>query len=119
MKRTFTPRAAAFAALLLAPLFLAACDSTTSSDGVLDPSVAQQVVAERADPDRALAERVKKALGTNTGAAYGVEVTAADGAVSLWGTVDSTAARRRLATTAAGVIGVRALENHINVDPGA
>jgi osmotically-inducible protein OsmY len=109
-------RAAAFAAIAL---ILAACDSTTSSEGVLDPSVAQQVVAERSDPDRALAEKVKKAIGTDEGVAYGVEVTAADGKVNLWGTVDSTAARKRLATTAAGVVGVRGLENHIKVDPGA
>jgi osmotically-inducible protein OsmY len=109
-------RAAAFAA---AAFILTACDSTVSSDGVLDPSVAQQVVAERADPDRALAEKVKKALGTEEGVAYGVEVTATDGKVSLWGTVDSTVARKRLATTAAGVVGVRGLDNHINVDPGA
>jgi osmotically-inducible protein OsmY len=116
MKSVSIIRAAAFAA---AALTLAACDSTTSSEGVLDPGVAQQVVAERADPDRALAEKVKKALGTEEGAAYGVEVTATDGRINLWGTVDSTAARKRLATTAAGVVGVRALENHINVDPGA
>ncbi len=116
MNGTTLIRAAASAAIALT---LAACDSATSSDGVLDPSVAQQVVAERADPDRALAEKVKKAIGTVEGAAYGVEVTAADGKVNLWGTVDSTAARKRLATTAAGVVGVRGLENHINVDPGA
>ena len=42
-----------------------------------------------------------------------------DGKVDLCGTVDSTAARKRLATSAAGVIGVRALANHIAVDPGA
>ena len=107
------------AVLATIALTLAACDSATSSDGVLDPAVAQQVVAERADPDRALADKVKKALGAEEGAAYGVEVTAADGKVNLWGTVDSTAARKRLATTAAGVVGVRALENHVNVDPGA
>ena len=119
MNRTSTIRAAAFAALSFAPFLLAACDSTTSSEGVLDPVVAQQVIAERADPDRALAEKVKKALGTEEGGAYGIEVTATDGKINLWGTVDSTAARRRLATTAAGVVGVRGLDNHINVDPGA
>jgi osmotically-inducible protein OsmY len=102
-----------------AAFVLTACDSTISSDGVLDPTVAQQVIAERADPDKALAEKVKKALGTEEGVAYGIEVTATDGKVNLWGTVDSTTARKRLATTAAGVVGVRGLENHINVDPGA
>jgi osmotically-inducible protein OsmY len=50
---------------------------------------------------------------------YGVEVTAHDGHVELWGTVDSSGARRRLELTAAGVVGVRAVENRLQVDPGA
>lgn len=116
MKRLSIIRAAAFAAL---SLVLTACDTPTSSEGVVDPSAAQQLIAARADPDKALAEKVKKALGTDAGAAYGVEVTATDGTVNLWGTVDSTAERKRFATIAAGVVGVRALENHLVVDPGA
>ena len=106
--------AAAFVAITLA-----ACDASQSTDAAIDPLVAQQLVAARADPDKALADKVKKALGTEEGAAYGVEVSAADGTVILWGKVDSTAERKRLATTAAGVIGVRALINNVTLDPGA
>jgi osmotically-inducible protein OsmY len=63
---------------------------------------------------------VKHALGLDTGAVpYGVEVTASDGRVELWGTVDSTAARKRIEITAAGVVGVKAIESHLQVDPGA
>jgi osmotically-inducible protein OsmY len=81
--------------------------------------VAQQLVAMRADPDKALADKVKKALGTDEGAAYGVEVSATDGTVILWGKVDSSAERRRMATIAAGVVGVRTLINNVTLDPGA
>jgi osmotically-inducible protein OsmY len=115
MNRTTLIRAAASAAIALT---LAACDSA-SSDGVLDPTVAQQVVAARANPDLALADKVRKALGAGAGAAYGVDVTAADGTVVLWGTVDSTSERKRLATTAAGVVGVHALRDNLKVDSGA
>jgi osmotically-inducible protein OsmY len=116
MKRVSIKRAAAFAAIALT---LSACDSATGPEGVLDPSVAQQIVAERANPDMALAQKVRKALGTGEGAAYGVDVTAADGTVVLWGTVESSAERKRLETTAAGVVGVRALKDNTKVDPGA
>ena len=99
---------------------LTACDSPRDSESVLDPIVAQQLGASRSDPDKALAEKVKAALGVDTGQSpYGIEVTAADGMVDLWGTVDSSAARKRFATSAAGVVGVRALRDHIQVDPGA
>ncbi len=101
-------------------LTLAACDASRESEGAVDPLVAQQAFATRADPDRALAEKVKGALGLDSAPGmYGLEVTASDGAVDLWGTVDSSAARRRIVTTAAGVVGVRALRDHIQVDPGA
>jgi len=95
---------------------LAACDGHPG----FEPEIAAQVAAAQNDPDAALAEKVEKAIGVGNGSlAYGVEVTATDGKVELWGTVDSTAARKRFALTAAGVVGVRAVQNHIRVDPGA
>jgi osmotically-inducible protein OsmY len=95
---------------------LAACDAQPG----LDPVIAQEIAVARIDPDAALAQKVEKALGIETGALpYGVEVTAKDGKVELWGTVDSTGARKRFELTAAGVVGVKALENHLQVDPGA
>jgi osmotically-inducible protein OsmY len=101
-------------------LVLAACDTSRDMDAAIDPLVAQQLVAARADPDKALAEKVKTALGLDAvPGMYGLEVTASDGAVDLWGTVDNSAARKRIVTTAAGVVGVRALRDHIQVDPGA
>ena len=117
MKRNPTLRAAAFAAIALT---LAACDTSQNTEAILDPMAAQQLAAARADPDGALAEKVKTALGLDTGqGAYGVEVTASDGTVRLWGIVDSAAVRKRFELTAAGVVGVKALENRLVVDPGA
>jgi osmotically-inducible protein OsmY len=109
--------AAACAAIAL---FLPACDGSHYSVVTLDATAARQLVAAQVDPDRALADKVKHALAVDTEpGAYGVEVTASDGAVDLWGTVDGSAARKRLATTAAGVVGVRALRDHLRIDPGA
>jgi osmotically-inducible protein OsmY len=110
-------RAAAIAAFAFT---LAACDSSHENESSVDPVVAQQLLAARADPDRALAEKVARALGNEPGSLpYGVEVTAEDGRVQLWGTVDSTAVRKRLELSAAGVVGVKAIENRLVVDPGA
>jgi osmotically-inducible protein OsmY len=95
---------------------LAACEAQSG----MDPLVAQEISIARADPDAALAKKVEKALGVEDGSLpYGVEVTAADGKVELWGTVDSTAARRRFELIAAGVVGVKAIQSHLQVDPGA
>ncbi len=97
-------------------LLLAACGAEPG----LDPIVAQEVAAARIDPDAALATKVEKALGVDTGTLpYGVEVTASDGKVELWGTVDSTAARKRFELIAAGVVGVKGVRSHLQVDPGA
>jgi len=110
-------RAAAIAAFAFT---LAACDSSHESESAVDPTVAQQLLAARADPDKALAEKVARALGNEPGSlSYGVEVTADDGRVQLWGTVDSTAVRKRMELSAAGVVGVKAVENRLVVDPGA
>ena len=110
-------RTAAIAAMAFT---LAACDASHETDAAVEPAVAQQLLAARADPDKALAEKVERALGIDTGSVpYGVEVTASDGRVQLWGTVDSTAVRKRLGLAAAGVVGVKALENRLVVDPGA
>lgn len=107
------------AAVLLAAVFaafLSACDGRTG----LDPEVASALVPEPVDPDVALSRKVERALGVDSGTLpYGVDVTVAGGKVELWGTVDSTAARKRFGLIAAGVVGVHAVENHLQVDPGA
>jgi osmotically-inducible protein OsmY len=93
---------------------LAACDAQPG----LEPVVAQELANARIDPDAALARKVEKALGNSAeGMPYAVEVTATDGKVQLWGSLDSTSARKRIELTAAGVVGVRAVESHLQVNP--
>ena len=95
---------------------LGACESRNAVEAI----VPQEAVVQRIDPDAQLAEKVEKALGTDTGTLpYGVEVTATDGKVEIWGTVDSSTVRRRIELIAAGVVGVKSLVNHLQVDPGA
>jgi osmotically-inducible protein OsmY len=95
---------------------VAACDSHSPVESI----VPQEAALANTDPDAALADKVEKALGTDDAPlAFGVEVTARDGKVELWGTVDSHAARKRFELIAAGVVGVKSLENHLKVDPGA
>lgn len=95
---------------------IAACDAYSPVESIFP----QEFALAKTDPDAALADKVEKALGTDDAPlAFGVEVTARDGKVELWGTVDSHAARKRFELIAAGVVGVKSLENHLKVDPGA
>jgi osmotically-inducible protein OsmY len=97
-------------------LGLAACDFSQH----VDPGVEAHPSIAWADPDQALADKVKKALGFDAQPGiYGIEVTAANGTVQLWGTVESSAKRKRIEVTTAGVVGVRAVDSRLAVDPGA
>ena len=100
--------------------FLAiACDSDQDASRAVEQAVAREILAPAADTDQQLAEKVEKALGIGAGSPpYGVTVTAADGRVMLWGTVDSEATRKRFEVIAAGVVGVTSLDNRLQVDPG-
>jgi len=74
----------------------------------------------KADPDKALAARVKQALEGETKIhAAGIDVTAAAGAITLWGTTLSDDERARAAKLASGVEGVKSVENRIAVVKGS
>ncbi|MGH8766442.1 MAG: BON domain-containing protein [Burkholderiales bacterium] len=110
-----------FVAAVLAAfaLSLAACDhEEDASARAFEVAVAKEILAPKQDPDKLLAEKVRDALGIGQGPAYGIEVTADEGRVILLGHVDSNAERKRFEVTAAGVVGVRAIDNRIVVDPG-
>ena len=108
------------AVLAAISIFLAACDHTDDSSArAFEVAVAKEILAPTQDPDKVLAEKVRDALGIGQGPAYGVEVTADEGRVTLIGRVDSNAERKRFELTTAGVVGVRAINNRIVVDPGA
>ncbi|HKC53565.1 MAG TPA: BON domain-containing protein [Burkholderiales bacterium] len=74
----------------------------------------------RIDPDGELAARVKKALEVEPKIhAAGIDVTAADGTVTLWGTTVNDAERSRAAKLASGVDGVKAVENRLAIVKGS
>ena len=72
------------------------------------------------DPDRILAARVKQTLEREAKILAGeIDVTAADGVVTLWGTTPTNVARGRAANIASGVEGVKTVENRIAVVKGS
>lgn len=110
-----------FQALILVSIVypLAGCNSDNDPARAVEQAVAKEILTPAVDPDLQLAGRVEKALGLDGVPPYGVEVTATEGKIELWGTVESHAARKRFELIAAGVVGVKSLENHLKVDPGA
>jgi hyperosmotically inducible periplasmic protein len=77
--------------------------------------------APKPDPNKELAARVKRALESERkieGAA-GIDVTAADGVITLWGTAATADQRGRAAQVAAKVGGVKSVENKLQVVKGS
>lgn len=102
------------AVLVVSILYLlSACDARPG----VDPLVAQEIALAQIDPDAALAQKVVRALGDTAPLALGIDVTADNGRVELWGTVESDATRKRMEILAAGVVGVKALTSRLRVDP--
>lgn len=76
--------------------------------------------APKPDPNAELAARVKRALeGEAKVQAAAIDVTAADGRITLWGTASSNDERSRAAQVAGKVDGVKAVENKISVVRGS
>jgi len=72
------------------------------------------------DPNKELAARVKRALeGEAKIQAAAIDVTAADGKVTLWGTTTTAAERNRAGSVARKVEGVSAVDNQIKVVKGS
>jgi len=81
---------------------------------------APKAEAPKPDPNKALAQRVKRALESEAKVeAAGIDVTASAGAVTLWGTAATDAERRRAAQIAAKVEGVKSVDNRIAVVKGS
>lgn len=75
------------------------------------------VAAPAPDPNKELAARVKQALeGVH---AAGIDVTAAEGKVTLWGTAASAGERARAAQLASKIPGVKSVENKLKVVRGS
>ncbi len=76
--------------------------------------------APKPDPNKELAARVKRALeGEAKIQAAAIDVTAADGKVTLWGTAATAAERKRAESAASKVAGVRSVDNEIKVVKGS
>jgi len=72
------------------------------------------------DPNKELAARVKRALEAEAKIqAAGIDVTAQDGKVTLWGTTTSNAERTRAGNVAKKVEGVTAVVNQLKVVRGS
>ena len=84
------------------------------------PEAPKAAEAPKPDANKELAGKVKRALESEAkiqGA--GIDVTATDGKVTLWGTTAAAAERNRAAQVAAKVEGVTAVDNQLKVVKGS
>jgi hypothetical protein len=76
--------------------------------------------APKPDPDKELAQRVKKALESDARVPGGaIDVTAAGGRITLWGTTSTEGERSRAAQIASKVEGVTSVENQLKIVKGS
>lgn len=76
--------------------------------------------APKPDPNKELAQRVKRALeGDGKVQAAAIDVTAKDGRVSLWGTAATAGERSRAGQIAGKVEGVASVDNQLKVVKGS
>jgi hypothetical protein len=72
------------------------------------------------DPNKELAARVKRALETEAKIqAAGIDVTAQNGTVTLWGTAATQSERNRAGAAAAKVQGVNSVDNRLAIVKGS
>ena len=72
------------------------------------------------DPNKELAARVKRALmDDNRIQGAGIDVTAANGTVTLWGTAATQSERNRAGATAAKIDGVKTVDNKLAIVKGS
>ena len=82
--------------------------------------VAPPVEEPKPDPNKELAQKVKRALEQDAKIqAAAIDVTAKDGTVTLWGTAATAGERNRAAAAAAKVQGVTKVENKIAIVKGS
>jgi hypothetical protein len=84
------------------------------------PKPAPKAEEPRPDPNKELAGRVKRALqDDNRILAQGIDVSASNGAVTLWGTAATASERNRAGAIAAKVDGVKTVENKMAIVKGS
>ena len=116
---------------LLAALALAACGDEPKPKPVAKPPAPPPVAVApkpepkpeppKPDPNKELAALVKRTLEMpeNKLPSGAIDVTAADGRVSLWGAVATNAQKKRAAQIAGKVEGVKGVENQLKVVRGS
>jgi len=116
---------------LLAALALAACGDEPKPKPVAKPPAPPPVAVApkpepkpeppKPDPNKELAALVKRTLEMpdNKLPSGAIDVTAADGRVSLWGTVASAAQKKRATQVASKVEGVKGVDNQLKVVRGS
>ena len=116
---------------LLAALALAACGDEPKPKPVAKPPAPPPVAVApkpepkpeppKPDPNKELAALVKRTLEMpdNKLPSGAIDVTAADGRVSLWGTVASAAQKKKATQVASKVEGVKGVDNQIKVVRGS
>ncbi len=83
-------------------------------------TAAPRPAAPKADENAVLAERVKRALEEESRIqAAAIDVTAAGGTVTLWGTAASDDERLRAARVAQRIVGVKWVDNKIAIASGS
>ena len=85
------------------------------------PQAQPQPEPPKPDPNKELAAKVKQALEAPSAKlpSGAIDVTAAEGKVSLWGAVETDAQRQRAAQLAAKVEGVKGVDNQLKVVKGS
>jgi len=85
------------------------------------PQAQPQPEPPKPDPNKELAAKVKQALEAPSAKlpSGAIDVTAAEGKVSLWGAVETDAQRQRAAQLAAKVDGVKGVDNQLKVIKGS
>ena len=121
------------AAIALSAASLAGCDALSmsqkkqaASQPTSQPLTATAAAPKdakadpRIEPNLVLAARVKQALQSEAKVvAAGIDVTAADGVVTLWGTTTTDDEKSRAGKVASSVDGVKSVENRIAVIKGS
>ena len=102
-------------------LGLAACGEKPTlppvSAAPLPSAVAAPVEPAKPDPDKELARLVARAI--EEAKLYGIDVEAASGVVTLWGTATNDKDRGRAGDIAARIEGVKAVENKLQIVTGS
>jgi len=84
------------------------------------PQPAPKAEEPKPDPNKELAQKVKRALEQDAKIqAAAIDVSAANGTVTLWGTAATDSERNRAGAAAAKVDGVKTVENKLAVVKGS